>query len=226
MLELRPVATLKGPYQQKLGIPRQSGLTHARAELHFDAARFGPESLRGLEAVSHVWLIWGFSQHFGRPTKDTVRPPRLGGEARLGVFATRSSFRPNPLGLSLVRVESVAFPRLVVTGADLLDGTPIYDVKPYLPWAEAPPEASCAWAPAPPPRLPFRISDAARPAFEALGPHLQSAIRESLALDPRPAWDRDPPRRWSTRMAGHELSFTVDGQGLCLESIEPVAADL
>lgn len=214
---LQAIAVARSPYRQKLGVPRQAGLApDVRCELQLDASFVGPESVRGLEGVSHVWLVWGFSEHFGATRKDTVRPPRLGGAERLGVFATRSSFRPNPLGLSVVKLLEVDFPRLVVAGADLLDGTPIYDIKPYLPWAESIPEARCDWAPQSPTRLHVRWSPDLAASVEALDAADRRAIEQSLALDPRPAWERDKARTWSTRIASFDVSFEVSGETLMI----------
>ena len=147
-MEITPIAYIRSDFQEKFGIPRQSGLVEAlRAEVVFAPEYQVPEAVRGLEDFSHIWLIWEFSQARREGWSPTVRPPRLGGNRRLGVFATRAPFRPNALGLSAVRLEAVEpdtprGPVLHVSGADLLDGTPIYDIKPYIPYADAIPEAS------------------------------------------------------------------------------------
>ena len=147
-MEITPIAYIRSDFQEKFGIPRQSGLVEAlRAEVVFAPEYRVPEAVRGLEDFSHIWLIWEFSQARREGWSPTVRPPRLGGNRRLGVFATRAPFRPNALGLSAVRLEAVEpdtprGPVLHVSGADLLDGTPIYDIKPYIPYADAIPEAS------------------------------------------------------------------------------------
>ena len=146
-MEMTPIAHIKSDFSEKFGIPRQSGLVEElTAEVVFEPEYRVPEALRGLEGFSHLWLIWEFSQARREGWSPTVRPPRLGGNRRLGVFATRSPFRPNPLGLSCVRLREIRRDRalgpvLIVAGADLLDGTPIYDVKPYLPYADCKPEA-------------------------------------------------------------------------------------
>ena len=145
---IRAVARIRSDFPTKFGIPRQSGLVaELRARVIFEPACRSPEAVRGLEEFSHLWLIWQFSQAVREGFSPTVRPPRLGGNRRLGVFATRSPFRPNALGLSAVRLDAVEpdtpqGPILHVSGADLLDGTPIYDIKPYIPYADAIPEAS------------------------------------------------------------------------------------
>ena len=144
---IRAVARIRSDFPTKFGIPRQSGLVaELRARVIFEPACRSPEAVRGLEDFSHIWLIWQFSQALREGWSPTVRPPRLGGNRRLGVFASRSPFRPNALGLSCVRLEGVELdkalgPVLHVSGADLMDGTPIYDIKPYVPYADAHPEA-------------------------------------------------------------------------------------
>ena len=149
-MDMRPIAHIKSDFSEKFGIPRQSGLVEElTAAVVFEPEYRDPSALRGLEGFSHLWLIWEFSR--SRGWSPTVRPPRLGGNKRLGVFATRSPFRPNPLGLSCVRLVEVRQDRalgpvLVVAGADLMDGTPIYDVKPYLPYADCKPEAMGGFA--------------------------------------------------------------------------------
>ena len=150
--EVRVIARIHSDFKEKFGIPRQSGLVEAlRAEVVFEPEFRNPDALRGIEGFSHLWLIWQFSQAVREDWSPTVRPPRLGGNTRVGVFATRSPFRPNPIGLSCVKLEGlrrdpVLGTVLVVSGADLLDGTPIYDVKPYLPYAARRP-----WVALPPP---------------------------------------------------------------------------
>ena len=147
-VSIKTIAHIKSDFPTKFGIPRQSGLVEQlRAQVVFEPEYRNPDALRGLEEFSHLWLIWEFSQAVREDWSPTVRPPRLGGNKRLGVFATRSPFRPNPIGLSCVRLEQVELdtplgPVLHVSGADLMDGTPIFDVKPYLPYADCRPEAT------------------------------------------------------------------------------------
>ncbi len=213
---------MRSPFGQKLGIPRQSGLTpEIESELHFDPEILGEAALRGIEGVSHAWLIWGFSAHFDAAVRDTVRPPRLGGQKRLGVLATRSPYRPNPLGLSLVELGPLAYPVLRVRGADLLDDTPVYDLKPYLPWAESIPDARCAWAPDAPPRLPVRFSAKAETTL-ADHPELRARLVAFLSLDPRARWEsEDRDRVWATRFAGWEVEFRGDAVGIEVVAVEP-----
>ncbi len=242
---MRPIAHIVSPLQSKFGIPRQSGLVpELRATVVFEPPFRNPDALRGLDGFSHLWLLWDFSESPHDPERwsPTVRPPRLGGNVRLGVFATRSPFRPNPVGLSCVRLLSVDRdtpdgPVLRVGGADLLDGTPVYDIKPYLPYADAVPDAAAGFAPAPPPpslkveappELLSRIPDADRP-----------ALLRILELDPRPAYqrapkdgsrpdtslpeaDQDSPRVYAFSYSGHTVRFAVDGSVLRVLGVEPM----
>ncbi len=146
-IEIRPIARIRTDFPTKFGIPRQAGLAAGlQGTVVFEPDYRQDEALRGLGSFSHIWLIWGFSENEGRPWSPTVRPPRLGGNVRMGVFATRSPFRPNPIGLSCVRLlkveqDETLGPVLTVAGADLMDGTPIYDIKPYIPYADCHPDA-------------------------------------------------------------------------------------
>ncbi len=223
--EMKVVARIKSEFREKFGIPRQSGLVEAlRAELVFEPEFRNADALRGLEGFSHIWLIWQFSQAVRADWSPTVRPPRLGGNTRLGVFATRSPFRPNPIGLSCVRLEGLRQDPslgtvLVVSGADLLDGTPIYDIKPYLPYADAHPEAVGGFAAAAPEaRLKVLIPESVKAAMPA---ERLEALRGVLALDPRPSYQNDPERVYGMRFAAYNVRFTVDETTLTVHSIEP-----
>ena len=224
-MELEVIARIRNDFPTKFGLPRQAGLAPSlRSKIVFEPAYRVPEALRGLEGFSHIWLIWGFSATSGTPTRPgsefhwspTVRPPRLGGNARMGVFATRSPFRPNPIGLSSVRLESIeedgANGRvLIVSGADLMDGTPIYDIKPYLPGVDAHPEASDGFVGTHAQQL-LEVELAPELA-ERLSSSQQSALREILAQDPRPAYHAahpDPKRIYGFTYAGLEIRFTVE----------------
>ena len=221
---LRVIAHIHSDFPTKFGIPRQSGLVEAlRARVVFEPEFRVPEAVRGLEEFSHIWLIWQFSQAVREDWSPTVRPPRLGGNRRMGVFATRSPFRPNALGLSVVGLERVEpdgalGPVLHVTGADLLDGTPIYDVKPYLPYADAHPEALGGFTGRTPRgRLEVRCP-------EALLARVPEAKREALlgvlAEDPRPSYQSDPERVYGMTFAGLEVRFTVAGETLAVVEIK------
>ncbi len=222
--EMKVVARIKSEFLEKFGIPRQSGLVEAlRAEVVFELEYRNADALRGLEGFSHIWLIWQFSQAVREDWSPTVRPPRLGGNTRLGVFATRSPFRPNPIGLSCVRLEGLRQDPslgtvLVVSGADLLDGTPIYDVKPYLPYADAHPEAVGGFAAAAPEaKLEVLIPEAVKAAMPA---ERLEALRGVLALDPRPSYQNDPERVYGMRFAGYNVRFSVEGDTLRVRGVE------
>jgi tRNA-Thr(GGU) m(6)t(6)A37 methyltransferase TsaA len=184
------------------------------AVIEFEPEYRNPDALRGLEGFSHIWLIWGFFENAEADWSPTVRPPRLGGNERMGVFATRSPFRPNGLGLSAVKLERVdaespAGPLLHVSGADLMDGTPIYDIKPYVPYADAIKSAACGFA-AEPERERLRVEIPEELAAKIPADKLP-ALLQSLALDPRPAYQDDPQRVYGVSFAGLNIRFTVDG---------------
>lgn len=215
--ELKIIARMDSEFPAKFGIPRQSGLVEELwGRVIFEPEYRKPEALRGIEGFSHLWLIWGFSENRREKWSATVRPPRLGGNERLGVFATRSPFRPNPLGLSCVKLERVEQtaaegPVIHVSGADLMDGTPIYDIKPYVPYADCRPEAKEGFAPAPERTLKVDISpEMAR----RLPPERLEALRGVLSWDPRPHYQDDPGRVYGMTFAGLEVKFTVDGERL------------
>jgi tRNA-Thr(GGU) m(6)t(6)A37 methyltransferase TsaA len=217
-IDLRPIGHVRAPWREKFAIPRQSGLAaEVEAIVELDREWIPAEALRGLEAVSHLWLICWFHACVADGWRPTVRPPRLGGATRLGVLATRSPHRPNPIGLSLVRLRGVEDRRLHVTGADLLDGTPVLDIKPHLPWAEQPADARCDWAASAPIALAVRFADAAE---RALASHptpdlLRNLIVQSLCWDPRPASQRDDPaRRFAAAMLDVDVVFCVDEHGV------------
>ena len=210
---MRVIARIHNDFPTKFGLPRQSGLvSELRSMIVFEPEYRVPEALRGIEGYSHLWLIWQFHQAERDAWSPTVRPPRLGGNARMGVFATRSPFRPNPIGLSSVKLEEVRQEKglgtvLVVSGADLMDGTPIYDVKPYLPYADCHPEATGGFA--------HEVKDYA---LEVIIPDdllakvpedKREALRGVLAQDPRPGYQRDPERTYGFEFAALEVRFRV-----------------
>ena len=229
MIPMHIIATIRSDFPTKFGIPRQSGLVEElKATVVFEPEYRNPDALRGLEDFSHLWLIWQFSQAVRETWSPTVRPPRLGGNARMGVFATRSPFRPNPIGLSCVKLEEikkdpVLGPVLVVSGADLMDGTPILDLKPYLPYADAHPEATGGFTGNVggttlrvecPPEL-----------LEAVPQDKRQALLGVLSRDPRPSYQHDPSRVYGMAFAGLEVGFTVDGDTLYVRRVEPKKAD-
>ena len=220
---LRPVAVMRSDFPEKFGIPRQAGIVPELESLVvFEPAYRDPESLRGIEGFSHLWLIWQFSESVTESFSPTVRPPRLGGNVRMGVFATRSPFRPNALGLSCVELKSVETRPglgtvLVVRGADLMDGTPIYDIKPYVPYADCHPEALSGFAPDPGATLRVELPDELA---EKLPKEKREALRGVLANDPRPRYQRDPDRVYAMDFAGFTVRFSVDGDTLTVREIE------
>ncbi len=222
-ITMRPIAQLHSDFPDKFGIPRQSGLVkELRATIVFLPEYRDVQALRGLDGFSHLWLIWCFSESLGRPWSPTVRPPRLGGNTRLGVFATRSPFRPNPLGLSCVRLESIeATPHagavLHVSGADLMDGTPIFDIKPYIPYADAYPDAAAGFT-ATAPELLLRVE--CNPALlEQLPADRRAALLGVLSHDPRPSYQRDPQRVYGMAFAGWQIRFVVQEDTLTVTEI-------
>lgn len=224
-LALKQIAHICSPFPTKFGIPRQSGLVDAlRATVVFEPEFRNADALRGLEGFSHLWLIWEFSEARRDGWSPTVRPPRLGGNARMGVFATRSPFRPNPLGLSCVRLEGIRHDAalgavLDVSGADLMDGTPIYDVKPYLPYADCKPEAVGGFAASGEGRLLTVRAD--ETLLAGLPARTREALLGVLAHDPRPSYQNDPDRVYGMAFGGCEVRFSVDGETLTVRSVAP-----
>ena len=215
-MEIKPIAYIRTEFAEKFGIPRQSGLAEGlRGRIVFEPEFRNNDAVRGLDGFSHLWLIWEFSANRGgRQWQPTVHPPRLGGNQHMGVFATRSPFRPNPLGLSCVELESVQpdhpdGPVIVVKGADLMDGTPIYDIKPYIKYADSHPEAVCGYVD----ELPELYLNVELPdELAALLPDPQALV-DVLSLDPRPSYHDDPEREYGMTFSGFNVKFKVtDGQ--------------
>lgn len=216
------IATVRSCYGEKFAVPRQPGLApSARGRLVFEPEYRDADAVRGLDGFSHLWLIFGFHRTGASAWSPTVRPPRLGGNRRVGVFASRSTHRPNGLGLSVVRLAGVDFgaedaPVLWLDGIDLVDGTPVYDVKPYLSYAESLPDATGGYADAEWPRLEVRGEDRLAP----MGPRDRRVVLESLALDPRPATGREG-REFGAVLCGWNVRFRVI-DGVCeILGIEP-----
>ena len=221
---MEPIAHIRSDFAEKFGVPRQSGLVDAlEASIVFTPPYRSPDALRGLEDFSHLWLIWVFDRAIRESWSPTVRPPRLGGNARMGVFATRSPFRPNPIALSCVKLEGIEQtaegPVLRVRGADLVDGTPILDIKPYIPYADCHPDALGGFAAVPagesltveiPPEL-----------LERIPAQRREALRGVLAQDPRPHYQNDPNRVYGFPFAGPEVRFTAEGKILRVRDILP-----
>lgn len=226
---MKTIARIHSDFAGKFGVPRQSGLVEAlEARVVFEPEYRNPAALRGLEGFSHIWLVWVFDQAVRAEWSPTVRPPRLGGNARLGVFATRSPFRPNPIALSAVTLAGMEETRewgtvLRVRGADLMDGTPILDIKPYLPYADCRPEAVGGFASAPAGET--LAVECLPELWEKVPPQRREALRAVLALDPRPRYQDDPGRVYGFGFAGLEVRFSVEGGVLrvreILEGTEP-----
>ena len=221
--ELKVVARIRSDFKTKFGIPRQSGLVEElTATVVFEPEFRDPEALRGIEGFSHLWLIWQCSENVREDWAPTVRPPRLGGNVRMGVFATRSPFRPNSIGLSCVTLLGVRKDPelgtvLDVGGADLMDGTPIYDVKPYAPYADAHPDANPGFASTRPDVIPVEIP---QELLEKIPAGKREALRGVLAHDPRPRYQDDPERIYGMDFAGFNVKFRVDGGTMTVTAVE------
>ena len=223
--EMHIIAHLYNDFRTKFGVPRQSGLAEVPARIVFTPPYRNPDALRGIEGFSHLWLIWQFSEAVRDAWSPTVRPPRLGGNTRMGVFATRSPYRPNALGLSCVRLCGIEHTEnegdvLVVSGADLMNGTPLVDVKPYLAYTDSHPDAAEGFTAAPfhelsidfPPEL-----------AEKIPPEKLSALCAALRQDPRPQYHRDPERVYGLPFGQWDVRFTVAGDTLTVKEV--AAAD-
>ncbi len=223
-MQLVPIAHIHSDFPAKFGVPRQSGLVDELVATVVFVPQFRSlDAVRGLADFTHIWLLWGFSQVRQMGFAPTVRPPRLGGNTRVGVFASRSPNRPNPIGLSCVRLAGVEEhptqgPLLQVRGADLVDGTPIYDIKPYLPYADRVPAAVGGFAEdAPAPLL--RVEGQEH--LAALPPEKQRALCAVLAQDPRPAYHNDPQRVYGMSFAGAEVKFSIKDDVLTIRELMP-----
>ena len=219
MSEMQPIAYIRSPFAEKFGVPRQGNLApHVVSEIVFEPPFRNSDCVRGLEQFSHLWLIWQFHRN-GSEWNPTVRPPRLGGNTRLGVFATRSPFRPNGLGLSVVKLISIEpGPVIRVSGADMVDGTPIYDIKPYVPYSDSVPDAAAGFTEIPweplKVELPLQLPASATADWVA-------ALRETLAQDPRPAYQQDSSRIYHLILKPFEVHFRVDSGCAIVTAITP-----
>lgn len=222
---MKIIAKIHNDFPTKFGIPRQSGLVQSlKAEIVFEPEFRSRDALRGLDEFSHLWLLWEFSEALRDEWSPTVRPPRLGGNQRMGVFATRSPFRPNPIGLSCVKLDGIEWqgeraPVLRVSGADLLDGTPIYDIKPYLPFTDSHPEAVGGFADEVKGKH-LEVKFLPQTA-EAIPQRHRQAVTELLAQDPRPSYHNDPSRIYGMEYGDFELHFTVDSDILTVTDVRP-----
>lgn len=223
--KMKIIAKVKTDFSDKFGIPRQSGMVEGlEGRIVFEKEYRSFDAVRGLEGFSHIWLLWQFSKTADARWSLTVRPPKLGGNTRMGVFATRSPFRPNPIGLSCVRLKEIEMsekfgPVLFVSGVDLADGTPVYDIKPYLPYADCHPDASGGFSD----NVVQELLDVSIPEhlLEKLPDGKKEALRQVLALDPRPSYHEDAERIYGFSFAGYEIRFCVQGRCLLVTEIIP-----
>lgn len=220
-MEIKEIAHIRTPFRDKFGIPRQSGMADTPARIVFCEKYRAKEAIRGIEEFSHLWIIWGFSRADEKRSL-TVRPPRLGGNRRVGVFATRSPFRPNSLGLSSVRLtgteETDEGTVLLVEGADMADGTPVYDIKPYLAYTDSHPDSTGGFADG---ALGHRLKVVFSPGTENLLPEkITGEVCALLSLDPRPSYQSDPERIYGVHLYDFDIRFTVDGDTLTVKEIK------
>lgn len=220
---IQTIARIRSDFPDKFGIPRQSGLLKdLKSWVVFEPEFRNEEALRGIEGFSHLWLVWIFSENIREKFKATVRPPRLGGNRRMGIFATRSSYRPNPIALSAVKLEGIEKSSggiaLVVSGADLMDGTPIVDIKPYLPYADSIPDATGGFTDKL--KVKWLKVDFPREELEKIPEEKRSALIRILASDPRPAYQKDSGRVYGFQFSRHEIKFKVDGGTLRVLGVE------
>lgn len=224
IFEFKVIARIRNDFKTKFGIPRQSGLTAGlRSEIVFEKEYRNPDAFRGIEQYSHLWILWCFSESIKESWSPTVRPPRLGGNTRMGVFATRSPFRPNPLGMSCVKLERVIYDDkrgvvLSVSGADIMDNTPIFDIKPYLPYCDAVSEAENG----------FALSEKkgwlevvfSEDMLSPIPEEKREGLCEILSQDPRPAYKKDGERIYVMPFGEFEISFRVDEGRLVVTGVE------
>lgn len=221
-IQMKVIARIQSDFPTKFGIPRQSGIVPVVSTIVFEPEYRVDDALRGIEGYSHLWLIWEFSQAVREDWSPTVRPPRLGGNTRMGVFATRSPFRPNPIGLSSVKLVGMEKTEegtvLLVEGADLCDGTPILDIKPYLPFTDSHPDAVGGFSdPVREKELGVEISP---DLLQRVPENKRDALKKVLAHDPRPSYQHDPERVYGMQFAGMEVKFRVDGDLLTVTGVE------
>lgn len=220
------IAVVHSPYREKFAIPRQPGLAQVDSVIEFLPSFAQPDAVSGLDQFSHIWITFVFHAVAARDWKPLVRPPRLGGNEKLGVFATRSTHRPNPIGLSVVellRVEIDSGVRLYIRGADLLDGTPVLDIKPYIPYADALPEARAGFAQFAPPRLCVRWQAEALFAAQSIPSDVKAMMEEILSFDPRPAYQDEPNRIYGVLIGDYNVRFCIDSAGVEIVGIEPAS---
>lgn len=223
-INITPIGYVSSPFKQKFAIPRQSGLSSVLSVIRFNSEFHGREAFRGLEGYSRIWILWLFSENADRGWSPTVRPPVLGGNKRIGVFASRSPFRPNPVGLSAARLEKIEFdrdkgPLLYVRGADIADGTPVIDIKPYLPYADAFPEERTLFPPPTEKKLTVHFPEKF---IRIIPEEMREPLIQALECDPRPAYREDGERIYSFFFDKFEISFSVRSGELFVEKAQEI----
>lgn len=226
MPEIKIIAHIENDFTEKFGIPRQSGLADVPSRIVFEPEYRAAEAFRGLEGFSHLWILWLFSEAMGKKWSPTVRPPRLGGNTRMGVFATRSPFRPNSIGLSSVKITGIDLnspdgPVITVTGADIMNGTPIIDIKPYLAYTDSHPQALSGFALAN--RSDILTVDFPPELLEKVPEEKRHGLIKILAQDPRPSYQNSPEKEYAMSFGGFDVSFTVDGSVLYVKGITAIS---
>lgn len=222
MFDMKIIARVRSGFDSKFGIPRQSGLAGTKARIVFEPEYSDPDAFRGIEGYSHLWVLWGFSLTASEGWSATVRPPRLGGNERRGVFASRSPYRPNPIGLSSVRLERIEYTKtygvvLHISGGDMADGTPVFDIKPYLAYTDSHPDAASGFADTGTAGLKVYFAEGTA---DVLPSELQKSVADILACDPRPGYIKDETRLYGMSYCGYEIKFRVRGDALTVEQIE------
>ena len=219
---IKPVAHIENDYEDKFAVPRQSGIADIKSRIIFEKEFSDENAVRGIEGFSHLWLIWGFSENEEAEKSLTVRPPRLGGNKRVGVFASRSPFRPNNLGLSSVRLKKIEItegaPVITVSGADLISGTPIYDIKPYIPFTDSHPDASAGFVESN--EFPLLDVEISEDLLSIIPEEKRQTLLTILKNDPRPAYHDDGDRTYGFNFAGFEIKFRVKDNKSEVISIE------
>ncbi|MGZ3687884.1 MAG: tRNA (N6-threonylcarbamoyladenosine(37)-N6)-methyltransferase TrmO [Bdellovibrionota bacterium] len=224
-MNFEPIGIVRSPFQERFGIPRQAGLVSSRAVIELPDSAEMRDALRGLEAFSHIWVVFVFHDTLSESWNPLVRPPRLGGARKIGVFASRSPHRPNPIGISAVALEKIEGTRLFISGADLLDGTPVLDIKPYIPYADSIAGARADWAAEPPAaRLQVELSAELQAAPPA--PEFTALLLQVIALDPRPAFQAaETSGEFAMRLGGFDVHWRIEGERAIVTGLVPLDPD-
>ena len=225
MFTLKKLGTVHNSFKEKFGIPRQSGLNEIRSVISFEPEFANPDAFKGLEEFSHLWVIWQFSENLRDEFSPTVRPPRLGGNKRIGVFATRSSFRPNSLALSSVKIEGITFdkdngPLITVTGLDCMDGTPVFDIKPYITYTDSHPDAICGFVDKTE-MVPLKV-EISKAMTDILGDRISNELISVLREDPRPRYKKDGDKEFAITFDSFNIIFKVNDGTAIVISVEKI----